>query len=166
MIARAAAKSATHRLTRARIEWCCTPIRRNVNFIWGVFPMLLRLSEHIRACYERSARAEEQAIIDPGFKSHHLETAQRWAHLARSFEFVESLERFLLDLDRFFAAKRDLWQPIATAPCDRDLRLAVLEANGVAHPLVFPTRRILGGWIKTETKERIQLDPTHWQDWS
>ena len=127
--------------------------------------MLLRLSEHIRACYERAARAEEQAVSDPGFESHHLETAQWWAHLARSYEFVESLERFLLDLDRSHAAKRKVWQPIATAPYDRDLRLAVLDADGVAHPLVFPTRRILGGWIKAGTTERIQLDPTHWQEW-
>ena len=40
-----------------------------------------------------------------------------------------------------------MWQPISTAPFDRDLELAVLDAEG-PHTLVFPCRRILGGWTK------------------
>jgi hypothetical protein len=31
--------------------------------------------------------------------------------------------------------------------------------------LVFPCRRILGGWMKVETKERLDVRPTHWRDW-
>jgi hypothetical protein len=58
------------------------------------------------------------------------------------------------------------WQPIATAPFDCDLRLAVIDRQGVAHALVFPCRRVLGGWLKTETKARIDVDPTHWQEWT
>jgi hypothetical protein len=38
------------------------------------------------------------------------------------------------------------WQPISTAPFDRDLELAVIE-GGEPHALIFPCRRILGGWI-------------------
>ena len=30
----------------------------------------------------------------------------------------------------------------------------------------FPCRRILGGWIKAETKTRIDVCPTHWREWS
>ena len=57
------------------------------------------------------------------------------------------------------------WQPIATAPFDRDLELAVINYDGV-HALVFPCRRILGSWIDAETRERIDVRPTHWREWS
>jgi len=57
-----------------------------------------------------------------------------------------------------------MWHPIFTAPFDRDLQLAVLGPAGV-HALVFPCRRILGGWIDAETKEKVDLRPTHWRPW-
>ena len=57
------------------------------------------------------------------------------------------------------------WKPIATAPFDRDLELAVIE-SGDAHALVFPCRRVVGGWIKASTRERLEIRPTHWRDWS
>jgi hypothetical protein len=41
------------------------------------------------------------------------------------------------------------WQPIATAPFDRDLELAVFDTAGQVHALVFPCRRILGSYIRT-----------------
>jgi len=57
-----------------------------------------------------------------------------------------------------------MWQPIATAPFDRDLELAVIIGTE-PHALVFPCRRVLRGWIKSETKEAIELRPTHWRQW-
>jgi hypothetical protein len=57
-----------------------------------------------------------------------------------------------------------MWQPISTAPFDRDLELAVFNEDGV-HALVFPCRRILGGWINSQTRARIGVRPTHWRDW-
>jgi hypothetical protein len=57
-----------------------------------------------------------------------------------------------------------MWHPISTAPFDRDLRLAVIE-NGDVHELVFACRRILGGWVNAQTKERTAVSPTHWQAW-
>ncbi len=56
------------------------------------------------------------------------------------------------------------WQPINTAPFDRDLQLAVLDRDG-EHALVFPCRRILNGWINAESKQRIDVLPTHWREW-
>jgi len=56
------------------------------------------------------------------------------------------------------------WHPISTAPFDRDLELAVINYHGT-HALVFPCRRILGGWIKAETRERIEVQPSHWREW-
>jgi len=58
-----------------------------------------------------------------------------------------------------------MWQPASTAPFDRDLQLAVIDSTGT-HALVFPCRRIAGGWIKAATKQRIDLDPSHWREWA
>lgn len=58
----------------------------------------------------------------------------------------------------------DTWQPIVSAPFDRDLELAVLDQDG-AHALVFPCRRILNGWMKKENGERLDVRPTHWRVW-
>lgn len=57
-----------------------------------------------------------------------------------------------------------MWKPASTAPYDRDLQLAVLDKDGT-HSLVFPCRRILNGWMNAETRERIDIRPTHWREW-
>jgi hypothetical protein len=61
--------------------------------------------------------------------------------------------------------KNMVWQPISIAPFDRDLELAVRD-GGELHVLVFPCRRILGGWVKAATEERICVNPTLWRRWS
>ena len=58
------------------------------------------------------------------------------------------------------------WQPVGVpAPFDVDIELAVLDREG-AHALVFPCRRILGGWVNATTKKRLDLRPTHWRKWT
>jgi hypothetical protein len=57
-----------------------------------------------------------------------------------------------------------MWHSISTAPFDRDLELAVIDADG-AHALVFACRRIPGGWMNTRTRERVDVWPTHWRLW-
>lgn len=57
-----------------------------------------------------------------------------------------------------------MWQHISSAPFDRDLQLAVLDEEG-PHALVFPCRRILSGWMNSETRERLDVHPTHWRGW-
>ena len=57
-----------------------------------------------------------------------------------------------------------MWQPILTAPFDRDLELAVMDGEG-AHALVFRCRRVANGWIDAATGRRIDVSPTHWRDW-
>ena len=64
--------------------------------------MLQRLQEHISACLD-SARVEEERAAktdDPQSKAEHLKIARTWRHCARSYEFIESLERFLIDSNR------------------------------------------------------------------
>ena len=56
------------------------------------------------------------------------------------------------------------WQHIATAPFDRDLELAVIDAQG-PHTLVFACRRVLHGWMKAVTNEPVDVYPTHWREW-
>jgi hypothetical protein len=57
-----------------------------------------------------------------------------------------------------------MWQPIATAPFDCELELAVIDGHE-PHAVVFPCRRVLNGWIDAETKQKIELWPTHWRPW-
>jgi hypothetical protein len=56
------------------------------------------------------------------------------------------------------------WQPIATAPFDRDLELAVIDHAGV-HELLCPCRRRLRGWVKADTNTPVNIYPTHWREW-
>jgi hypothetical protein len=57
-----------------------------------------------------------------------------------------------------------MWHPIATAPFNCDLEIAVLDRDG-PHALVFPCRRILTGWIASKTGQRLDVSPTHWNAW-
>jgi hypothetical protein len=56
------------------------------------------------------------------------------------------------------------WKPIQDAPFDRDLELAVISL-GETHALVFACRRILHGWVRAGTGERVEVHPTHWREW-
>jgi hypothetical protein len=59
-----------------------------------------------------------------------------------------------------------MWQTISTAPYDRDLELAVIDHDG-EHVLVFACRRTgADTWLDTLTGRRIDIQPTHWRDWS
>jgi hypothetical protein len=57
------------------------------------------------------------------------------------------------------------WRPISTAPFDRDLELSVIE-NGEVYALVFPCRRTKNKWLNASTSKAVDVDPTHWRDWS
>jgi hypothetical protein len=60
--------------------------------------MLQKLSHHIAACLDRAADCRQRAeqTMDPAMKADLLDMETRWADLARNYEFVESLERFVL----------------------------------------------------------------------
>lgn len=59
----------------------------------------------------------------------------------------------------------DDWQPISTAPRDRDLQLSVIE-DGEVYALVFPCRRKGGQWAHAATGKLVEVDPTHWREWT
>jgi len=54
----------------------------------------------------------------------------------------------------------------ADVPTDRDLRLAVIDANGTVHALVFPCRRIGDAWVDAKSQRSVEVYPTHWQEWT
>jgi hypothetical protein len=56
------------------------------------------------------------------------------------------------------------WQPVANAPQDRDLELAVIDGAGI-HALIFPCRRVDGGWVRAGIRTLVLVNPTHWRDW-
>ncbi len=58
-----------------------------------------------------------------------------------------------------------IWMKIDIAPFDRDLEVAVIEANGDTFAVVFPCRRVVGGWIKAGTARPVEIHPTHWREW-
>jgi hypothetical protein len=58
-----------------------------------------------------------------------------------------------------------MWEPITTAPYDRELELAVIDQDG-EHCLVFPCRKTLAGWSNAATGARIDVRPTHWRNWA
>jgi hypothetical protein len=61
--------------------------------------MLQRLGDHISACLKRADQCKEAAAqeSDERVKSQLLDMERQWRHVAQSYEFIESLERFLLD---------------------------------------------------------------------
>ena len=77
-----------------------------------------------------------------------------------SFADVIYLNAGKVPLPKLFS----MWRDITTAPFDCDLELAVLDGEG-PHALVFPCRRIVGGWMKLATRERLDVHPTHWRQW-
>jgi len=68
--------------------------------------MLQKLGAQIADCWARAEEAERRAsdATDPAVRADHERIAKSCRHLARSYEFVESLERFLLDAERAKAA--------------------------------------------------------------
>jgi hypothetical protein len=64
--------------------------------------VLQRLGEHIANALDRAAAADRRAqdAFDPELRLDNERMAESWRLLARSLQFVESLERFLIDSQR------------------------------------------------------------------
>jgi|SoimicMinimDraft_9_1059737.scaffolds.fasta_scaffold76441_1 hypothetical protein len=61
--------------------------------------MLQKLGDHITACRDRANTciAASTTETDPRIRTQLLDLAQQWEHVAKTYEFVASLERFLID---------------------------------------------------------------------
>jgi len=124
--------------------------------------MLQRLSGQISEClaFAADARSRAETMTDRRMKDDCLSLERRWSHLAESYQFAQSLDRFLYGT----AAAADGWQPVSSAPGDRRLELAVIDQNA-AQRLVFPCCRAADGWVEARTGRRIDVAPTHWREW-
>jgi hypothetical protein len=62
----------------------------------------MSISKTATDCWRQAGDAELQAaqIIDPHLKAVYLRIAQQWSVLARSYEFADAAEHFLLDAKR------------------------------------------------------------------
>ena len=127
--------------------------------------MLQQVSEQVKKCYERAVLARRRAVAtsDPERKDEFLTSEQGWLRLAESYTLSERLEHYLLEHDAKNTRKEE-WQPISSAPFDRNIELAVIKES-TPHALAFACRRILRGWIDANRKKQIKVQPTHWREW-
>ncbi len=68
--------------------------------------MLQKLGDHIANCLARATGARRRAAeaSNEALRADSERLAKSWRHLAASYQFTESLERFLLDADKRKAA--------------------------------------------------------------
>jgi hypothetical protein len=61
--------------------------------------MLHKLSDHVTECIARAADTERCAseATDSQLREGLFDVAKRWRHLAESYQFVESLDRFIVE---------------------------------------------------------------------
>jgi hypothetical protein len=59
--------------------------------------MLQKLGEYITACLQRADQCNEAAAseTDDRVRRQFLALEQQWQHVAKSYEFIETLEQFL-----------------------------------------------------------------------
>ena len=64
--------------------------------------MLQKLGDHITACLKRAdqCKAAGKAATDPVVQSQLSDLEVQWRHVAKSYEFIASLERFLVDAQK------------------------------------------------------------------
>jgi hypothetical protein len=60
--------------------------------------MFQRLGEYVSACLQRAGECRKAAAseTDDHIRSQLLDLEQQWQHIAKSYEFIETLERFVL----------------------------------------------------------------------
>ena len=68
---------------------------------WGRL-LLQRLGDHIQNCLDRARQCKDAAAaeLDDHVRSQLLNLETQWLHVAKSYEFIESLERFLVDAQK------------------------------------------------------------------
>jgi hypothetical protein len=57
------------------------------------------------------------------------------------------------------------WNPITSAPFERDIELAVLDQSG-EHLVAFACRRGADGWMTARSNQPVDIHPTHWRQWT
>jgi hypothetical protein len=56
-----------------------------------------------------------------------------------------------------------MWQPIDSAPADREVELQVADQFG-SYTLMFPCRLTESGWVNANSQGQLAMQPTHWRE--
>jgi len=98
--------------------------------------MLQRLAQNVEACLAHASEADARAsrATEPRLRIEYSELARSWRHLARSYQCVETLERFLLDARKYTppvvpAASDEPKVPNVCPACGKAMRFASLEPD-------------------------------------
>lgn len=125
--------------------------------------MLLKLNVHISNCLDLAAQAERRAreAIDPDIRRDNEMLAQSWHLLARSYQFVESLERFLSDAsrskdDRFPPEMLALIEEMPAAP----ERKPIIRRRRVKQTISFKERLLKSAQEAREEAARLPPGPS------
>jgi hypothetical protein len=64
--------------------------------------MLQKLGDHIAACLKRAehCKAAAATATDPAVQTQLTDLETQWRHVAKSYEFILSLEQFLVDAQK------------------------------------------------------------------
>jgi hypothetical protein len=116
--------------------------------------MLLKLGGHISNCLERAANAEQRALQTTSSvnRSDNESLAQGWRHLALSYQFVESLERFLMETA---SSKKNVPPPEMLAIVNEQLAASVVMKEQTAPPESKPIARRQRVKHATSFKDRL-----------
>jgi hypothetical protein len=107
--------------------------------------------------------------LERGLQSFILKQAERLTEAARECidphlqELLSEMAKGWIRLAESHAVNG--WQPISTAPLERLIKVATLNREGY-HPFVYPVRRTADGWVSEATKGLVDINPTHWSDWT
>ena len=98
--------------------------------------MLQKIADRIKTCLDRAAEAEDRAsrTDNPNVKTHYAQLAKSWRHLARSYEFVESLDDFQREAATW--SQRNTF-PVDTQKRGSDIYMWVFTIVGIAVVAVF-----------------------------
>jgi hypothetical protein len=55
------------------------------------------------------------------------------------------------------------WNPIESAPFDKDIALQVTDGRGAPYTLQWPCRRTTTGWINSRKGTPLEVTPVRWR---
>jgi hypothetical protein len=124
--------------------------------------VLLKLGGHISNCLERAANAEHRALqsTDSATRSDNELLAQSWRHLARSYQFVESLDRFLSETarEKEEIVLAEMLAVIEEQPSQSESK-PVLRRRRVKHEISFRDRLLKNAQDAREQAARLPAGP-------
>jgi len=122
--------------------------------------VLLKLGGHISNCLERATNAERRALesTDSAIRKDNELLAQSWRHLACSYQFVESLERFLSETARHkeATAPPEMLAVVEEQPAQPESK-PIIRRRRVKQEISFKDRLLKSAQEAHEQAARLQV---------